>query len=313
MYCAKNVVFSIFEDQMYGVSPAYFISRFGPAFSVGDVQTCLPDLIRLGFGAFQPEVYLGERIGAWQMGARMLGRTARDEGLVTTQFVAHFLLHEFGNSSVLRSNRYRDSVQRVIEIVFNIQNCPTIVVPIPRYEPETTELNDALLVADAYRRFENRIADMLEMVEAAGLRLGLEILPGSLVGGSEGFLHLADRLESASLGYCFDTGHAWSSHEQVLLIPGRLGNRIVGTHLCDNEGMENLSVRPGSGTIDWRLLTAALLGAGYTGSWDIEIGCAPELVESEYLTALRHLRGVRGEETKERYNDQTGSHHIVSG
>jgi len=298
---------------MYGVSPAYFISRFGPAFSVGDVQTCLPDLARLGFGAFQPEVYLGERMGAWQVGARTLGRTARDEGLATTQFVAHFLLHEFANSSVLRSNRYRDSVQRVIEIVCDIQYCPTIVVPIPRYEPETTELNDALLVADAYRRFENRVADMLEMVEAVGLRLGLEILPGSLAGGSEGFLRLADKLGSASLGYCFDTGHAWSSHEQILMIPGRLGDRIVGTHLCDNDGKENLSARPGSGTIDWRLLTTALGAAGYTGSWDIEIGCAPELVEVEYRTALSYLREIRGDETEEEFDDQTGSHYIISG
>jgi sugar phosphate isomerase/epimerase len=70
----------------------------------------------------------------------------------------------------------------------------------------------------------------------------LEILPSAIVGGIDGFIRLCERLGTASLGLNFDTGHAWASKENLYLIPAKLGRQIVGTHLCDNFGNENLSL-----------------------------------------------------------------------
>ena len=58
--------------------------------------------------------------------------------------------------------------------------------------------------------------------------------------------------------------------------------RILGTHLCDNFGHENLSLPPGAGSIDWLQIVSGLTAAGYRGYFDIEIVCRPEAVRQQY-------------------------------
>ncbi len=80
----------------------------------------------------------------------------------------------------------------------------------------------------------------------------------------------------------FDTGHAWASKENLYLIPAKLGKRIAGTHLCDNFQNENLSLRPGAGSIDWPRIVKALRLAGYDGWFDLEIICRLVMIHKEY-------------------------------
>jgi sugar phosphate isomerase/epimerase len=63
-------------------------------------------------------------------------------------------------------------------------------------------------------------------------------------------------------------------------------------HLKDNNSDVNLPLAPGKGTIPWAPLLRGLRAAGYAGSWDIEIGCAPERVEAEYLDGLNYLKSL---------------------
>jgi len=112
------------------------------------------------------------------------------------------------------------------------------------------------------------------------------------VGGIDGFLRLCEHLGSDTLGFNFDTGHAWACKENLYLIPAKLGPRILGTHLCDNFGNENLSLRPGAGSIDWSRLIAALKACGYKGPWDIEIICKPEDAEIEYGTGRKFIENL---------------------
>jgi sugar phosphate isomerase/epimerase len=130
------------------------------------------------------------------------------------------------------------------------------------------------------------------MVEDAGRRMALEILPGALVGGVDGFVRLCEHLGSDTLGLNFDTGHAWASKENPYLLPAKIGPRILGTHLCDNFGNENLSLRPGAGSIDWPRLIAALKACGYNGPWDVEIICKPEDVEIEYGSGRKFIENL---------------------
>jgi hypothetical protein len=48
-----------------------------------------------------------------------------------------------------------------------------------------------------------------------------------------------------------------------------------------------------NGTIPWKPLLANLVGAGYDGSWDIEIGCRPDQVRQEYGFGLNYLRSLK--------------------
>ena len=54
-------------------------------------------------------------------------------------------------------------------------------------------------------------------------------------------------------GYNLNTGHAWASGHPVESFLKQLSGMILGTHLCDNDGVVNLSLRPGKGSINFSL------------------------------------------------------------
>ena len=78
---------------MIGVSPAYFISRFGNGFTPRQVAGDLETLAKMGFEGFQLEVFHGERLAEWvSKGAFAVRDRSRGLGLRASQFVAHFML-----------------------------------------------------------------------------------------------------------------------------------------------------------------------------------------------------------------------------
>jgi sugar phosphate isomerase/epimerase len=266
---------------MIGVSPAYFISRFGNRFTPEDVAGGLEELVRMGFNGFQLEVYHGDMLNAWvTKGARLVRERSAVLGLAATQFVAHFMLEEFADQPGLDSPAAIEQMKLVLDVADRFEECRVVTVPLPAFQSEPVP------TLDTYRRMFDRllekIARLLGAVQGAGRRMALEILPSAVIGATDGFLRLSEELRSESLGFNFDTGHAWACKENLYLVPAKLGRRILGTHLCDNFGNENLSLRPGAGSIDWPRLITALKGCGYNESWDIEIMCKAEDAEIEY-------------------------------
>jgi sugar phosphate isomerase/epimerase len=273
---------------MIGVSPAYFISRFGNRFMPQDVAGGLEALSKMGFEGFQLEVYHGDTLKEWATsGAGLVRGRSADLGVAATQFVAHFMLESFSDWPSLDSHAAVEQMEMVLEIVGRFDECRVVTVPLPAFQPEPVP------TADAYRRIFDRclekVGSLLSVVERAGRRMALEILPSAFIGGIDGFLRLCEHLNSETLGLNFDTGHAWACKENIYLIPIKLGPRILGTHLCDNFGNENLSLRPGAGSIDWPRLTAALRAHGYNGPWDIEIICKPEGAADEYSEGRKFI------------------------
>lgn len=266
---------------MIGVSPAYFISRYGDRFTPAEVADGLAAVAQLGCKGFQLEVYHREMLGQWlNGGAQWVRQRSLDLDLAATQFVAHFVMGAFADKKGLNSGSELDDMQIVLEIVSRFNECRTITVPLGTFEPGPT------CGRDDYRMFFERctkkIGDLLEMVEKSGCRMALEIMPAAIIGGVDGFIRLCEQLDTDSLGLNFDTGHAWAAKENLYLIPAKLGRHILGTHLCDNFGHENLSLRPGAGSIDWPRIINALQTVEYTGSYDLEIICRPDEVKQEY-------------------------------
>lgn len=266
---------------MIGVSPAYFISRFSDRFTPSDVALGLAEIAALGYRGFQPEIFHRDMLGLWlDGGVRLVRDRSRDLGLAPTQFVAHFLMKAFENQKGLTSDRAVEDMKSVLEIVALFDACQIVTVPLGPFEP----VHDSR--PDDYPAYWDRFADvlgsLLELVRQSGRKLALEILPSSLIRGIDGFLRLHEQLDSEDLGLNFDTGHAWASGEDIYQVPGRLGHRILGTHLCDHFRHENHSLRPGAGSIDWPRMIGAFKTAGYTGSYDLEIICEPEHIQREY-------------------------------
>jgi sugar phosphate isomerase/epimerase len=271
---------------MFGVSPAYFVSKFSNRFSPTDVAAGLEDLPALGFFGFQLEVFHRESLETWaRTGAAEIRRKSSDVGLKAHQFVAHFMLEDFADRQNLISNAAIEQMKVVLDIVDRFEECRVITVPLPALEDRAASSREKYLFL--FERCAGKLSRLLALVENAGRRMALEILPGAIVGGIDGFLRLCEHLGTDTLSLNFDTGHAWACKENLYLIPAKLGPRILGTHLCDNFGNENLSLRPGAGSIDWPRLVAALKACGYNGPWDIEIACPPNSVAEEYGAGRR--------------------------
>lgn len=277
---------------MIGISPAYFISRFTDEFTPSDVAGSLADVSAMGFGGFQLEVYHRRNLKLWlEGGSQEIRQRADDLNLKTTQFVAHFMLAAFANPENLISDLGPAEMPAVLDIVGHFEACRIITVPLGIFEvPGNTSPRE---FKTYYDRCVAKIGRLLEMVEAAGCRLALELMPSAIIGGIDGFMRRCDQLAARSLGLNFDTGHAWAAKENLNLIPAKLCRQIIGTHLCDNFGHENLSLPPGAGSIDWPGIMSCLNAAGYQGSYDIEIVCQPEAVQQQYIEGRafieRHL------------------------
>ena len=283
-------------ESIIGVSPAYFISRFSNRFTPEDVATGLKELSQIGFQGFQLEVFHRDTLADWvRSGASLVCRASADLGLKATQCVAHFMMEAFSNRDTLFSDAGIVEMRSLLEIVGRYDECGIVTVPLGAFEaPRIPGVED-------YRRFFSRCVEkigvLLTLVEETGRRMALEILPTAVIGGIDGFMRLCDHLDTVTLGLNFDTGHARASKENLYLIPAKLGRKIVGTHLCDNFGNENLSLRPGAGSIDWPRLIETLRSSGYEGAFDIEIICEPEEARDEYAKARDYIASLLRDES----------------
>jgi len=274
-----------------GLSPAFVISSSTPAFSAKDYLPAIRRAARMGFASLQLEVFRAEAVAEWSPGLRTDLRNLLElSGVVPSQFVAHFMLEDFRTATSLADGARNLAFRRFLEVAAAFPACPVVTIPIPPFEPGRAVGPGAL--GKARSALVDCLGGLLELTTAAGKRLALEVMPHSLVGGTEGFLRLREEAGLAALAYNFDTGHAWARKECLELIPALLGASLVGTHLCDNFGNESLKLRPGLGSIDFASLLAALEASGYQGTLDLEILCPPEAVEREYRAGLAFIEAL---------------------
>ena len=74
-------------------------------------------------------------------------------------------------------------------------------------------------------------------------------------------------------GFCHDTGHQLcytpNIHYELLY-----ADRLLFTHLHDNDGVGDTHWLPQDGKFDWGNYVAALSGVAYTGTLNLELACA---------------------------------------
>lgn len=277
---------------MIGVSPAYFISRYTDRFTVHDIVASLPDIKAMGYDGFEPEIYHADTLPTWRNGGAVMVRdVAMDVGLTPTQFVAHFLIKAFDNPIALASPFGLAEMREALNMIEVFHGISTIVIPFGAFKaPQNDPVTDKLAIHK--ERLIEKLGILLSYVEATGRKMALEIMPNSLIGDFSHFLQLCESLKSDKIGINYDTGHANASKENLDAVPALLGTRILGTHLCDNFGDENLSLAPGRASIDFAAVINGLTSFDYKGSWDIEIICNPAEVQREYSAGLEHIQDI---------------------
>ena len=277
---------------MIGVSPAYFISSRTKRFTARDMAEGLGAVAELGYTAFEPEVFFTEFLDDWvRQGAAQVAKAARDAGLTPSMFVAHCLQEAFCDPRTLESDLGLDEMDKVLDICGHFPETDVVCVALMTFDP-----GSGMVTGQDYTRWQGWVMEKLgimhEKVVASGRKLCVEILPGAVIGGIDGLLRIREQLGAPDLGLNFDTGHAHACKENLELIPAKFAGTIYGVHLCDNFGRENMSLAPGKGDVDFASLISSLKHNGFTGSWDVEIICDPELVSQEYAAGFEYISGL---------------------
>lgn len=255
---------------MIGVSPAFYISKYGSHFSMDNIIEGMGWLADRNFQALQLEIFHYEQLEQWTFGNCMRLKSALKEyDLTVSQFVAHFLMDCFGSLDSLKSDSGLDELEFISVILNRFSLTDTVTIPIP---PFSFDADDR----DTLHFFDRKLKRIEEIGAKYNLKMALEPQPGSLAADLS-FLNRFD-----SIGLNLDPGHLLCSGIDPFSLELDVLSRVKATHLCENDGKENLSLRPGSFSNNWSSLIGSLYGAGFKGSLDLEIICQPEQVESEY-------------------------------
>ncbi len=274
-----------------GVSPAYFLSKYGEHFSPTECIAEVPIIKQMGFDSMQLEITHVEHLNDWSSRqTAQLAAICEKHIVDISQLVAHFWID---NSTTPRDILQGFSIKEASELLVlakNLPRCNILTVPYGKFHME----RGTVLTVQTYRKIEQALVDNLkllcDMAQAHGVSIALELQPGSIIPGIGGAQQLFSLLRPIdNLGYNFDTGHAHAFRDVLEAIPARLGDRLLGTHLCDNDGMINLSLTPGEGTIDWQQVFHSLQSNGYHGSLDLEIMCLPEEVSGKYIKGRQFI------------------------
>lgn len=103
-------------------------------------------------------------------------------------------------------------------------------------------------------------------------------------------LDLVNEIHSDSLGICLDTGHANLNGLPPHKFLEKVKDRLVATHIHDNNGREDQHLPPLMGNIDWQAFFRALRESGYPKPIIYEISGGQSLKEGE--NRLRLLRYI---------------------
>jgi sugar phosphate isomerase/epimerase len=95
-------------------------------------------------------------------------------------------------------------------------------------------------------------------------------LPHLLFGNTSDILWILDAINTAEIGACLDTGHAFLSGDIQSLIK-KLRGHLRMIHVHDNKGGRDDHFPPGDGQIDWETMLRELVGIEFRGSLILEL------------------------------------------
>jgi sugar phosphate isomerase/epimerase len=144
----------------------------------------------------------------------------------------------------------------------------------PGAPPERVVLPLDLSWQEIWARHVQIVGECLKLAEDAGFVLAIEPLPGSVVPNTDSFLRLADALGTQTLGMIMDTAHLFVQKDVLPVSVEKLGDRLLGIHVCDNDGRVDNHWPPGKGNIDWESFLATLVKTGYQHWLSMEINVA---------------------------------------
>ena len=91
-------------------------------------------------------------------------------------------------------------------------------------------------------------------------------LPHLLFGNTSDILWILDGINSAEVGACLDTGHAFLAADMHNLVH-KLSGHLRMIHAHDNQGGDDNHLPPGDGKIDWHIFLRDLIEVRFRGAF----------------------------------------------
>ncbi len=212
---------------------------------------------------------------AWPLDGERVARLLADHGLAVVGHTAYYLpiASPFPE---LREQAHRILI-RAFETFAAAGAAAVNVHPDP--------LNRMFAVEDVRARNAEVLASLAEEAQQRGLRLMVENLGRS-------FSHAADfeplLAASPALGFHLDVGHANLARardepNRAAELVAAFGDRLAHVHVHDNNGLDDLHLPLGAGTVPWPEIVATLKRAGYDGTVTLEVFAPPYLERSREL------------------------------
>jgi sugar phosphate isomerase/epimerase len=119
-------------------------------------------------------------------------------------------------------------------------------------------------LAEAASKFDVKfcIENMQERIGQEKWRLGARI---------SDLNELIDSVGSDALGICFDSSHANVTKLDMAQAIHECGDRLLATHISDNDGSGDQHRMPFGGNIDWKSVVSAMKDIGYGELFNLEI------------------------------------------
>ena len=270
-----------------GLSPAFGFAHFGEHITLEKIFQLVSMGHELGFCGFQLETYSKEQIDIYtDKNISRIKEHYLKLGMESSQFIGHSLKSDIASLEKKCINQGLEELKKLVEIcnklkiiqIFNIPASPSSELIADYYETYPGAVQPVIdfpkgadwgKIWDTYL---NTIGQCLEIIQDAGMKLAIEAVPYGIICTTDSFLHLLDALDyNPNLGFMLDTGHIFVQKEPVHTAIYKLGKRIFGTHICDNDGCTDDHWMPPKGKIEWRKVLRAFNEVGYEGALDIEV------------------------------------------
>ncbi len=155
------------------------------------------------------------------------------------------------------ANKYYNRADTVKSYKLWIKGCTELNIPI--LVIHTPVCSTALI---------DNLKELADFAEECGVKLAIENIEGLTP-----FDEIFDAIDN--LFFCFDSSHAALFGDNRGDIALRYKDRLICTHLSDNDLSMDRHWMPGDGDMDWKALAANLKTAGYTGVISFEIFRSP--------------------------------------
>lgn len=162
-----------------------------------------------------------------------------------------------------------------------------------------TSINSGYFVSKALEDNRRSFGRYLEVAKKNNVGLAAENLP-IFPGWSparpfyssnyEELYNLVESFNDASMGICWDTGHANLMHFNQPDAIRFLGDRIKITHIHNNYGKEDNHFPPDNGCIDWSAVMSAFKSIDYDGPLTLEVN-SPYQTEEFLKNFAKHNYG----------------------